>query len=311
MVQSGCTLDNVIGWQKQYSPASSTLDEEREPLVTYNTPSGAPSNSPSRTLHGSSAFVERFRAFRYNNREFLAEFIGTLILILLTDGVAAEQTLGIGPRSWLTSSFGSGLAVLFAISVSGHISGAHINPAVTLTFWAFSGFPTRKLPVYFTAQFLGAFVGAAILYSVIYPALNEFDGGDRQILGEHGTAGIFATYPPLYVGYGAAVASEIVGTALLCLLIMVTGHPNNMPFHQSQGVFIACGLMTLSLGLGYTSGFSLNPARDFGPRLFTAVAGWGTGVFSIRNYYSFIPIFAPLIGGLIGGMTYTIFIDHA
>lgn len=191
------------------------------------------------------------------------------------------------------------------------IQGAHINPAVTLTFWAFSGFPTRKLPVYFTAQFLGAFVGAAILYSVIYPALNEFDGGDRQILGEHGTAGIFATYPPLYVGYGAAVASEIVGTALLCLLIMVTGHPNNMPFHQSQGVFIACGLMTLSLGLGYTSGFSLNPARDFGPRLFTAVAGWGTGVFSIRNYYSFVPIFAPLIGGLIGGMTYTIFIDHA
>ncbi|KAI9312461.1 aquaporin-like protein [Dichotomocladium elegans] len=272
-----------------------------------------PGATPSpRVLHGTSPFAESLRAFRYNNREFLAEFISTLILVLFIDGVSAEQTLIAGSqKSWLTSSLGTGLAVLFAISVSGHISGAHINPAVTLTFWAFSGFPTRKVPIYFAAQFLGAFFGAALLYAVIWPALNEFDGGERQILGEHGTAGIFATYPPLYVGVGAAVASEIIGTALLLLLIMVTGHPNNMPFHSSQGVFIACGLMIISMGLGYTSGFSLNPARDIGPRLFTAIAGWGTGVFSIRDYYALIPMFAPLVGGLLGGMTYSIFIDHA
>ncbi|KAI7855044.1 aquaporin-like protein [Circinella umbellata] len=305
------------GWKKTYSPASSTLDEEREPLMptdcSANTAFVESNDIPSsrRVLHGSSPFIERFRQFRANNREFLAEFIGTLILILLIDGVSAEQTLNsTGPKSWLTSSFGTGLAVLFAISVSGHISGAHINPAVTLTFWAFSGFPTRKVPIYMAAQFLGAFVGAALLYSVIYPALYEFDGGNRQILGDHGTAGIFATYPPLYVGTGAAIASEIIGTAFLLLLIMVTGHPNNMPFHQSQGVMIATGLMIISMSLGYTSGFSLNPARDIGPRVFTAMAGWGTGVFSIRDYYSFIPMFAPYVGGLVGGLVYTIFIDH-
>lgn len=146
---------------------------------------------------------------------------------------------------------------------------------------------------------------------MIYPALNEFDGGVRQILGEHGTAGVFATYPPLYVGFGAAVASEIIGTAILLLLIMVTGHPNNMPFHNIQGFMIAAGLMVISMGLGYTSGFSLNPARDIGPRLFTAIAGWGSGVFSVHHYYAFIPMFAPILGGLLGGVVYTIFIDHA
>lgn len=149
------------------------------------------------------------------------------------------------------------------------------------------------------------------MYSMIYPALNEFDGGVRQILGDKGTAGIFATYSPLYVGTGAAVASEIIGTAILLLLIMVTGHPNNMPFHTIQGFMIASGLMVISMALGYTSGFSLNPARDIGPRLFTAIAGWGPGVFTIRDYYSFVPMFAPLIGGLVGGFVYTIFIDHA
>ncbi|KAI8144657.1 aquaporin-like protein [Fennellomyces sp. T-0311] len=306
---------NMVGWKKSSSPSSSTLDEEREPLMpadcvhtTFVEQSNVP--PPPHVLHGSSTFVERFRDFRAKNREFLAEFIGTLILILLIDGVSAEQTLNIGPKSWLTSSFGTGLAVLFAISVSGHISGAHINPAVTLAFWAYSGFPSRKVPVYMAAQFLGAFTGAALLYTMIYPALYEFDGGDRQILGDHGTAGIFATYPPLYVGTGAAIASEIIGTAILLLLIMVTGHPNNMPFHQSQGVMIACGLMVISMGLGYTSGFSLNPARDIGPRVFTAMAGWGSGVFSIREYYAFIPMFAPYVGGLLGGLVYTIFIDH-
>ncbi|ORY90350.1 aquaporin-like protein [Syncephalastrum racemosum] len=297
------------------STSKKILDEEtfsREKIDPCTTTGFDNDDLPNhhRILHGPNAFVVKFRQFRAKHREFLAEFIGTLILILLIDGVSAEQTLNIGPKSWLTSSFGTGLAVLLAITVSGHISGAHINPAVTLTFWVFSGFPTRKVPIYFLAQFLGAFAGAALLYSVIYPALNEFDGGVRQILGDQGTANIFATYPPLYVGTSAAIASEIIGTALLLILILVTGHPNNMPFHTMQGVMIACGLMVISMGLGYTSGFSLNPARDIGPRVFTAIAGWGTGVFSIRDYYAFIPMFAPYVGGLVGGMVYTIFIDH-
>ncbi|KAG0167744.1 Aquaporin-3 [Apophysomyces sp. BC1034] len=251
-----------------------------------------------------------FRKFRAKYRDALAEFIGTMILVLLTCGVSAEQTLQIGNKSWLTSSLGGGLAVLCGVSVAGHVSGAHINPAVTLTFWAFSGFPFRKVVTYWTAQFLGAFAGAALLYTIIEPAITQFDGGVRQILTEHGTAGIFATYPPLYVGTGAAVASEIIGTALLLLIVMSTGHPNNLPYSNVQGVMIAVGVMTICLSLGYTSGFSLNPARDIGPRIFTAVAGWGLEVFTVREYYALVPMFAPLIGGLLGGLVFSVFIDQ-
>lgn len=184
-----------------------------------------------------------------------------------------------------------------------------MNPAVTITFWAFSGFPASKVPKYILAQFLGAFTGAALLYSMIEPAISQFDGGVRHILGDFGTAGIFGTYPPLYVGIGSAVASEIVGTCLLLLIIMVSGHPNNIPFRTAQGLMISAGVMTICLGLGYTSGFSINPARDLGPRFFTAVAGWGFDVFTVHHYYAFVPMLAPLAGGLLGGLIYTMFID--
>jgi glycerol uptake facilitator-like aquaporin len=156
---------------------------------------------------------------------------------------------------------------------------------------------------------LGAFTGAALLYCTIEPAITQFDHGQRQILGDLGTAGIFGTYPPLYVGIGSAVASEVIGTALLLLVIMVSGHPNNIPFKTAQGVMIAAGVMAICLSLGYTSGFSINPARDLGPRLFTAIAGWGFEVFTVHHYYALVPMLAPILGGLIGGFVYTIFID--
>ncbi|CEI93766.1 hypothetical protein RMCBS344292_07993 [Rhizopus microsporus] len=255
-------------------------------------------------------FVQHSKSFKVKHREFLAEFIGTLILVLLTCGFCAEQTLNIEKnKSWLTSSFGSGLSVLVAICVAGHVSGGHLNPAVTIAFCVFSGFPIRKAPIYITAQLLGAFTGAALLYSIIEPAITQFDHGERQILGEYSTAGIFGTYPPLYVGIGSAVASEIVGTAMLLLVIMVSGHPNNLPFRTAQGAMVAIGVTTISLCIGYTSGFSLNPARDFGPRLFTALAGWGIDVFKVHHYYALVPMFAPIIGGLVGGFIFTVFID--
>ncbi|GAA5804922.1 Aquaporin-2 [Helicostylum pulchrum] len=280
------------------NPLTFYVNNDTEDLITTS----------RKTCYGN--LIASLRSFRVKHREFLAEFIGTMILILLTCGISAEETLHIGPhRSWLTVSFGSGLSVLVAVCIAGHVSGAHINPAVTVTFWAFSGFPTRKVPVYILAQLLGAFTGAALLYSIIEPAITQFDDGARQILGEFGTAGIFGTYPPLYVGIGSAIASEVIGTALLLLIIMVSGHPNNIPFRTAQGLMIAAGVMTICLGLGYTSGFSINPARDLGPRSFTAIAGWGMDVFTVHDYYSLVPMLAPILGGLIGGLIFTVFID--
>ncbi|KAI7851971.1 aquaporin-like protein, partial [Circinella umbellata] len=251
------------------------------------------------------------RQFRRNNREVLAEFIGTLILVLLINGVSAEQRLSVSNDSWLTVAYGNGMAVLFAISICGHISGAHMNPAITVTLWLFSNFPRNRVLSYIIAQIAGAFCGSALLYTIITPAINQFDGGTRSILGDTGTATIFATYPPLYVGIGTAIASEVVGTSLLALLVMTTGHPQNRPFCSIQGVIVATGVSSILLSIGYTSGFSLNPARDIGPRIFTAVAGWGLEVFIISDYYALVPMFAPFLGSLVGGTVYTIFIDHA
>ncbi|KAI9365569.1 aquaporin-like protein [Pilaira anomala] len=301
-ISNGYHLSNSDNNPLEKKPAPS-------PLTYYNNDNSDLDLTTSRKSRYSS-LLENMRSFRVKHREFLAEFIGTMVLIILTCGISAEETLRIGAhRSWLTSSFGSGLAVLVAVCIAGHVSGAHINPAVTITFWAFSGFPTRKVPTYILAQFLGAFTGAALLYTIIEPGITQFDGGERQILGEFGTAGIFGTYPPLYVGIGSAVASEVIGTALLLLVIMVSGHPNNIPFRTAQGLMIAAGVMTISLGIGYTSGFSINPARDMGPRFFTAIAGWGMDVFTVHHYYALVPLLAPLLGGLMGGLIFTVFID--
>ncbi|ORZ14148.1 aquaporin-like protein [Absidia repens] len=298
----------MTGW---ISSSSSTILDETEPLLLADG-TNQPMFDQRKRHHKIIDKVKLMgRKYRTSYREYLAEFIGTCVLIILICGASAEQILHVEPnKSWLTSSIGSGLAVLIAICIVGHVSGAHINPAVTLTFYCYSGFPGRKVPGFLAAQFLGAFAGAAILYAVISPAIDEFDHGERQILGPLGTAAIFATYPPLYVQRYSSVLSEIIGTALLLLVIMATGHQNNLPFRNAQGCFIAVGIVSISLSLGYTSGFSLNPARDVGPRLFIALAGWGSGVFTVRDYYFLVPMLAPLLGGFIGGLIYTVFIDQ-
>ncbi|KAI9314591.1 aquaporin-like protein [Dichotomocladium elegans] len=272
-----------------------------------------PSVSDNYHRHASSpqdGFVFRLQQLRHNNRECLAEFLGTLVLVLLVNGVSASQVLNVADKSWLTMTVGNGMAVMFGISICGHISGAHMNPAITLTLWLFGRFPRRKVPIYCIAQLLGAFLGSAVLYSIISPAISEFDGGVRQILGEKGSAGIFATYPPIYIGTGTAIASEVIGTALLCLLVHATAHPSNQPFNSIQGCIVAAGVMAILTSLGYTSGFALNPARDIGPRIFTALAGWGPDVFYAFDYYALIPTLAPFLGAILGGLLYLIFIDH-
>ncbi|KAI8970940.1 aquaporin-like protein [Pilobolus umbonatus] len=255
-------------------------------------------------------FVLALKGIRTQYREYLAEFLGTLVLVMLVCGLSAEKTLNVdSTRSALTSSVAAGFALLAGICISGHISGGHINPAVTVTLAVFCNFPFRKVPGYILSQFLGAFTGAALLYSIIEPAITQFDHGERQIAGEFGTAGIFGTYAPDYVGIASAFASEIVGTALFLVLILATGHQGNTLFHAGQAIMISASLLVLILCLGFTSGFSLNPARDLGPRFFAAIAGWSFDVFSVNNYYFFVPMFGPIIGGLLGGVVYMIFVD--
>jgi len=159
---------------------------------------------------------------------------------------------------------------------------------------------------YSFAQLGGAFVASAVVFVTYHEALNAFDGGVRQVLGPQGTAGIWATYPqPFLSVFPGGVIDQIVGTALLVAVILGISDSRNSPAPAGLAPVIV-GLLVLLIGatFGFNSGYAINPARDFGPRLFTFVAGWGGGVFSAANGWWWVPIIAPLIGGLVGAFAY-------
>lgn len=240
------------------------------------------------------------------NRAVLAEFLGTFVLIVLGVGVVAQVVLGGGDHGqYLSINIGWGLAVTMGIYVAGGVSGAHLNPAVTLAAAAWRGFPWSRVLPYMVAQTAGAFVASAVVFFVYHDALNHFDAGVRQVAGPLGTAGIFATYPQPWLSTFGGLIDQIVGTALLVGVICAITDEKNLPPPKGLGP-IAVGLLVLVIGATYglNAGYAINPARDFGPRLFTLVAGWGPGVFTAGNNWWWVPIVGPLIGGVLGGAVY-------
>jgi MIP family channel proteins len=244
-------------------------------------------------------------------RELLAEFFGTFILIVFGVGVVAQvvlsrQTAG----TFLSINIAWGLAVTMGCYVSAGVTGAHLNPAVTLALAARRDFPWRKVLPYSLAQIAGAFVASAVVFVTYHEALNAFDGGARQVLGPQGTAGIWATYPqPFLSAFPGGFIDQIVGTALLVGVIFGLSDSRNSPAPAGLAPVVV-GLLVLLIGatFGFNSGYAINPARDFGPRLFTAIAGWGGGVFTAGNGWWWVPIVAPMIGGVLGAFIYDFFV---
>ena len=239
-------------------------------------------------------------------REALAEFLGTALLLTFGLGVVAQTvTSANAAGSPLAINLCWGLAVILAVYASAGVSGAHLNPAVTLALAVRRGFPWSKVPVYLVAQVLGAFVGAAVVYLTYREAIAAFDGGVRQVLGAQGTAGIFATYPASYTTLLGGFIDQVVGTALLVAMVFAIGDERNAPPAASLApVFVGLTVMAIGMGFGVNAGYAINPARDFGPRLFTAVAGWGGGVFTAANGWWWVPIIGPCVGGVLGGTVY-------
>src|SRR5262249_12333553 len=161
-------------------------------------------------------------------REMLAEFLGTLVLIAFGAGVVAQVILS-GEKNgvYLSINIAWGFGVTMAIYVAGGVSGAHLNPAVTLALAVRKLFPWPKLLPYWIAQTAAAFAGAGVALSVYREAFNAFDGGMRMITGPKGTAGIFATYPQSYLSTMGGLIDQIVGTALLMLVISAIGDARN------------------------------------------------------------------------------------
>lgn len=245
-------------------------------------------------------------------REALAEFLGMFVLMLLGLGVVAQVVLGRGEfGGYLSINLVWGLAVTMGCHVAAGASGAHLNPAVTLALAVHRGFPWSKVPAYVVAQLAGAIVAAAVVYATYHEALSAFDGGVRQVLGPQGTAGIWSTYPQPWLGTWGGFVDQVVGTAILVGVIFAISDPRNAPPPAGLAPLLV-GLLVLAIGasFGANAGYAINPARDLGPRVFTAVAGWGGEVFRAGRHWWWVPVAGPLVGGVLGGWIYDAFVGN-
>jgi glycerol uptake facilitator protein len=239
--------------------------------------------------------------------ELVAEFFGTLILILFGNGVVAMTLLfGNGvPGEVVKGGFTNitlawGLGVTMGIYVAGRISGAHLNPAVTLTLAVLGKFEWRKVAPYSVVQTAGAFLGAALVYWNYLPAFHKADPGLAS------TAGIFTTFPAFPGVWQAALLDQVLGTALLLFLILAITDEWNQPPQSNMGPIVV-GLVVVAIGMAFGGmhGYAINPARDFGPRLFTVVAGFRNNGLTDGPLVFWVPIVGPLAGGVIGGLLWT------
>lgn len=247
---------------------------------------------------------------KYIFREYFAEFLGTLLLLLFGDGVVAQVTFNKAAKgsSFLSINLGWALGLMCAIFVSGPVSGAHLNPAVTIANAVLRKFPWRKVPGYIAAQLAGGFAGAALVFCMYWPAFNDFDGGVRQTVGEFATAGIFATYPYKNAPHYASFITEVINTAILLICILGISDPRHKIPSYMGALCVGLVVGAIGLSIGMMTGYAMNPARDLGPRLFTLVAGWGVAPFVASGYYFWIPVIAPIFGAILGIFAYDLLI---
>ncbi|HTM53442.1 MAG TPA: MIP family channel protein [Pirellulales bacterium] len=242
-------------------------------------------------------------------REVAAEFLGTLTLIAFGVGVVAQVVLGEGKTGeYLSINLGWGLAVTMGAYVAGGISGAHLNPAVTLALALHRGFPWSKVLPYWAAQFAGAFVASALVYATYCEAIDHVEPTARTLV----TAGIWSTYPQDYLSnFPGGFVDQVVGTALLMLVIFAVTDERNMALPPSLSPIVV-GLAVLVIGMTYglNAGYAINPARDLGPRVFTWLAGWGTQVFTAHDSWWWVPVVGPLCGAVVGGFLYDLLITR-
>jgi MIP family channel proteins len=246
-------------------------------------------------------------------RELFAEFFGTFVLIMFGVGVVAQVVLSRNTAgTYFSINVAWGLGVTMGCYVSAGVTGAHLNPAVTLALAVHRKFPWSKVLPYSLAQVAGAFVASIVVYLTYREALAAFDGGVRQVAGAQGTAGIWATYPqPFLSTFPGGVIDQVVGTALLIAVIFGISDSRNSPAPAGVAPVIV-GLLVVGIGaaFGFNSGYAINPARDFGPRLFTFIGGWGGDVFRAGNNWWWVPIVGPCAGAVIGGWAYDTLVGH-
>ena len=236
-----------------------------------------------------------------NMNNFTAELLGTMLLIILGGGINAGSSLKnsyANGAGWLSISFGWGLGVTMAIYAVGQVSGAHINPAVTLALAVNGSFEWSEVPIYISAQMIGAFLGATIVWLQYLPHWKATEDTGTKL-------GVFSTGPAMKNNF-ANLVSEMIGTFVLIVGLLTIGANT---FTEGLNPFIV-GLLIVSIGLslGGTTGYAINPARDLGPRIahfILPIAGKGKSNWS----YAWIPVVGPCIGGIYGAVFYTAFFE--
>jgi glycerol uptake facilitator protein len=235
-----------------------------------------------------------------NNRlpaELLAEFLGTMVLILFGNGVVAMEVL-FNKGGYTNITLAWGLAVTMGIYIAGKTTGAHLNPAVTLTLAAYRGFPWKKVLPYSIVQVAGAFCAAAIVFLNYRPQFLTIDPMLEK------TAGVFTTFPAFPMQPSAGFFDQVIGTALLLLMIFAITDERNTPPGNMAPLMVGLVVVVIGMAFGGMHGYAINPARDFGPRLLTVVAGFKNNGLTDGSLVFWVPIAGPLVGGLIGGAVY-------
>lgn len=225
---------------------------------------------------------------------FWGEVIGTMLLVILGDGVVGGVLLNKSKAQnggWIVISAGWGLAVAMAVYAVGNLSGAHINPAVTIGFAAAGQFPWGDVPAYILAQMIGAIIGAVIVWLHYYPHWAQTDDPALK-------RAVFCTDPAIRSPF-SNLLSEVIGTFVLVFGLLAIG---TNEFTQGLNPLIV-GLLIVSIGLslGGTTGYAINPARDLGPRIahfVLPIAGKGDSNWG----YAWIPVAGPVIGGILGAL---------
>ncbi|XP_036001172.1 aquaporin-10b [Fundulus heteroclitus] len=244
-------------------------------------------------------------------RECLAECLGVYVLILFGCGSVAQVTTSEEKNGqYLSINLGFALGVTFGVFVSRGVSGAHLNPAVTLSLCVLGRHPWVKLPLYAFFQVLGAFLAAATVGLQYYDAIQKYSGGQLTVTGPTATAGIFCTYPAEYLSLWGGIVDQVIGTAALLLCILAIGDRRNTSIPDYlQPLLAGASVLVIGISMGSNSGYALNPARDLGPRFFTYIAGWGDEVFKAGGGWSWVPLVAPCIGALVGTLIYLLLVE--
>ncbi|KAI0328916.1 aquaporin [Cubamyces sp. BRFM 1775] len=263
-------------------------------------------------LEHYTRYPNRWSRIREYIREPAAEFFGVMILIIFGNGVDCQVVLSKNAQvaaspfgDYLSLNFGWAVGTALGVWVSGGVSGGHINPAVTLALATFRDFPWRKVPAYIFAQVMGGLCGAGIIYANYIHAIDLVEGG-RHIRTVPGTASLFSTYALDYMTSVSCWFDEFLGTAVLLIVVCAITDARNGPPPPGL-VPLVLFIMILGIGaaLGMQTGYAINPARDLGPRLLTAMVGYGGDVFTFRSHYwLWCPVIAPIVGGLVGTFIY-------